>query len=68
MEIKLKGVDWPTLQSFFRKTILDSVKANICSLVYKAAVYWCDDISPAARQEATLVDFLAEAGTFAVEN
>ena len=68
MEIKLKGVDWPTLQSFFRKTILVSVEANVCSLVYKAAVYWRDGISLAAWQEATLVDFLAEAGTFAVEN
>jgi hypothetical protein len=58
MEIKLKGVDWPTLQSFFRKTILDPVKANVCSLVYKPAVYWRGDSSLAAWQEVTLVDFL----------
>ncbi len=39
VEIKPKGVDWPTLQSFFRKSILDSVKTHVCSLVYKIVVY-----------------------------
>ena len=68
MEIKLKGVDWPTLQSLFRKTILGAVQAYVCSLVYKAAVSWHDDSSVAAWQEATLVDIFAEPGAFAVEN
>jgi hypothetical protein len=40
VEIKPKGVDWPTLQSFIRSPILDSVKTNVCSLIYKIAVYW----------------------------
>jgi len=40
VEIKLNGMDWPTLQSFFCKTILDSVKTHVCSLVYIFEVYF----------------------------
>jgi hypothetical protein len=32
-EINLKGMDWPTQQSFYSKTILFSVKAHVCALV-----------------------------------
>lgn len=41
VEIKLKGMDWPTLQSFSCKTILDSVKTHVCPLVYTLVVYLC---------------------------
>jgi len=34
VEIKLKRMDWPTLQSFFCKKILDSLKTHFCSLLY----------------------------------
>ena len=38
VEIKLKGMDWPTLQSFYGKRILDPVKTDVCSLVYISAI------------------------------
>jgi hypothetical protein len=37
---KLKQVNWPTLQSFYYKTILGVGKERVCSLVYKFEV-WC---------------------------
>jgi hypothetical protein len=40
VEIKLKRMDWPTLQSFFCKTILDSLKTHFCSLLYKFTLYF----------------------------
>jgi hypothetical protein len=42
-EIKLKKMDWPTLQSFFYKTILDSAMTHVCSLVDSFAVCLCRD-------------------------
>src|SRR5208282_4456781 len=35
---KLKGMNWPTLQSLYRKTILGVAKEHVCSLVYKFEV------------------------------
>jgi len=34
---KLKGMNWPTLQSFYCKTILGVTEGHVCSLVYKFA-------------------------------
>jgi hypothetical protein len=34
------GMDWPTKQSFYNKLILDLIKAQVCSLVYKFGVYF----------------------------
>jgi hypothetical protein len=34
---KLKGMNWPTLQSFYCKTILGVGDEHVCSLVYKFA-------------------------------
>jgi hypothetical protein len=39
VEIKLKGMDWPTQQSFHGKTILTFVKTRVCSVVYSLALY-----------------------------
>jgi len=36
-EIKLKGMDRPTQQSFYGKTILDFLKTRVCSFVYSFA-------------------------------
>ena len=36
---KLKRVNWPTLQSFYYKTILGVAKEYVCSLVYKPEVW-----------------------------
>ena len=35
---KLKGMNWPTLQSLYCKTILGVAKQHVCSLVYKFKV------------------------------
>jgi hypothetical protein len=35
---KLKRVNWPTLQSFYYKTILGVAEEHVCSLVYKSEV------------------------------
>jgi hypothetical protein len=32
---KLKGMNWPTLQFFYCKTILGVPEKHVCSLVYK---------------------------------
>jgi len=37
-EIKLKGMNCPTLQSFYCKAILDAIKTHVCSLVYISQV------------------------------
>jgi hypothetical protein len=37
-EIKLKGMDCPTQQSFYCKTILDFVERRVCSVVYSFEV------------------------------
>lgn len=39
MEIKLKEMDWPTLQSIYRRTILDLVMRRVCSLIYSLEFY-----------------------------
>ncbi len=36
LDFKLKGMDWPALQSFQRKPILDYVNTHVCSLVYRS--------------------------------
>lgn len=38
MDIQLKGMNWPTQQSFFCKTILDAAGSRVCSLVHSFAV------------------------------
>jgi hypothetical protein len=37
-EIKLKGMNCPTLQSFYCRAILDAIKTHVCSLVYISQV------------------------------
>jgi hypothetical protein len=49
-EIKLKGMNCPTLQSSYYKAILDAIKTHVCSLVYISQVISAE-IVPSKTEE-----------------